>query len=118
MPKIKPVAKSFKATLERGGRRMNLAIVPIPFDVAKTWGTRGELPVKDEINESPIRASLLPRGNGAPAQSSRLRRLEADVALAAAGTLVEHLLLSEPGGVCQAGGEGGSGRVRACGEKK
>src|SRR5260370_17007941 len=64
MPKIKPVAKSFKATLERGGRRMNLAMVPIPFDVAKIWGTRGQLPVKGEINGSPIRASLFPRGNG------------------------------------------------------
>ena len=64
MLKIKPVSKSFKATLERGGRRLNLVIVNIPFDVAKIWGKRGQLRVKGEISGFPFRATLFPKGNG------------------------------------------------------
>jgi len=38
-PKSKPVAKSFKATLERIPSRLNWVIIRIPFDVSKIWGT-------------------------------------------------------------------------------
>jgi hypothetical protein len=35
-------------------------IIRIPLDVAKTWGTRGRLKVKGEINGFPFRTSLFP----------------------------------------------------------
>jgi uncharacterized protein DUF1905 len=39
-------------------------IIRIPLDVAKTWGTRGRLKVKGEINGFPFRTSLFPSRNG------------------------------------------------------
>src|SRR5215472_18676419 len=49
-PKSKPIAKSFKATLERMQGNLGWVIVRIPFDVEKVWGVRGQLRVKGEIN--------------------------------------------------------------------
>jgi len=64
-PKPKSVAKSFRATLERIQSRLGWTIIRIPFDVAKLWGTRGQLRVKGEINGFAFRASLFPaRGGG------------------------------------------------------
>lgn len=60
----KPVAKSFQATLERGGGALNWVIVRIPFDVSKIWGKRGQLRVKGEINGSAFRTTLFPTGDG------------------------------------------------------
>jgi hypothetical protein len=59
------VAKTFKATLERIPSRLGWTIIRIPFDVAKIWGTRGQLRVKGEINGFAFRTSLFPaRGGG------------------------------------------------------
>jgi len=59
-----PVAKSFQATLERGGGALNWVIVRIPFDVSKLWGKRGQLRVRGEINGFAFRTSLFPTGDG------------------------------------------------------
>lgn len=60
----KPRAKSFRAPLERSKSSLNWTIVRIPFDVAKTWGPRGQLKVKGEINGFAFRTSLFPTGKG------------------------------------------------------
>lgn len=56
-------SKSFKATLEllRGG--LGWVIARVPFDVAKTWGTRRPK-VKGEINGFPFRTTLFPASAG------------------------------------------------------
>jgi uncharacterized protein YdeI (YjbR/CyaY-like superfamily) len=65
---VKPIPKSsgkaFQARLERSNNRLNWVIVRIPFDVAKIWGTRGQLRVKGAINGFAFRTSLFPMGNG------------------------------------------------------
>src|SRR5512141_2955172 len=55
--------KSFKATLEllRGG--LGWVIARVPFDVAKTWGTRRPK-VRGEINAFPFRTTLFPARSG------------------------------------------------------
>jgi len=58
-------AKSFRAPLERSGSSLNWVIIRIPFDVATTWGRRGQLKVKGEVNGFPFRTSLFPTGKGA-----------------------------------------------------
>ena len=63
-PETKLGAKSFQATLERGRNNLNWVIVPIPFDVAKTWGKRGMIKVKGDINGFAFRTSLFPTGKG------------------------------------------------------
>ena len=60
----KPRAKSFRAPLERSGSSLNWVIIRIPFDVAKTWGRRGQLKVKGEVNGFAFRTSLFPTGKG------------------------------------------------------
>ncbi len=64
MPAASTVSKNFIATLERGGDRLNWVIIRVPLDVARTWGTRGQLRVKGEINGFPFRTSLFPDGKG------------------------------------------------------
>ena len=61
---IYPVAKSFQATLERMRSRLNWTVVHIPFDVAKMWGSRGQLRVIGQINGFAFRTSLFPTGQG------------------------------------------------------
>jgi hypothetical protein len=61
---LKSRAKSFRAPLERSGSSLNWTIIRIPFDVAKTWGSRGQLRVKGEINGFAFRTSLFPTANG------------------------------------------------------
>src|SRR5438270_5555405 len=57
----KPVAKPFKATLERLQNKFGgWTILRIPFSVHKVWGTRGSLRVKGELNGFAFRTSLLP----------------------------------------------------------
>jgi hypothetical protein len=61
----KPIPKTFRATLERIQSRLGWTIIRIPFDVAKVWGTRGQLRVSGEINGFAFRTSLFPaRGGG------------------------------------------------------
>jgi uncharacterized protein YdeI (YjbR/CyaY-like superfamily) len=57
--------KSFEAALEIGNWRLNWVIARVPFDVAKTWGSRGQIRVKGEINGFAFRTSLFPNGGGA-----------------------------------------------------
>jgi uncharacterized protein YdeI (YjbR/CyaY-like superfamily) len=56
--------RKFQATLERSSNRLNWVIARIPFDVAKIWGTRGQLRVKGAINGFAFRTSLFPTGSG------------------------------------------------------
>ncbi len=57
-------AQTFEAVLEKTGDRLNWTIVRIPLDVAKVWGTRGQLKVRGEVNGFPFRTSLFPTGHG------------------------------------------------------
>jgi uncharacterized protein YdeI (YjbR/CyaY-like superfamily) len=63
-PKLKLVAKSFEATLERIPSRLNWVVIRIPFDVSKIWGTRGKVRVKGEINGFAFRAAVFPTAKG------------------------------------------------------
>src|SRR5215472_2801863 len=63
-PKSKPIAKSFKATLERMQGNLGWVIVRIPFNVEKVWGVCGRLRVKGEINGFAFRTALFPTGRG------------------------------------------------------
>jgi uncharacterized protein YdeI (YjbR/CyaY-like superfamily) len=63
-PKLKPVSKSFNATLERIPSIDNLVLIRIPFDVSKVWGTRGRIRVKGEINGFAFRAAVFPTREG------------------------------------------------------
>jgi uncharacterized protein YdeI (YjbR/CyaY-like superfamily) len=63
-PQPKPVAKSFKASLERMQSNLGWVIVRIPLDVPKVWGVRGMLKVRGEINGFEFRTSLFPTGKG------------------------------------------------------
>ena len=56
--------RKFQATLERSSNRLNWVIARIPFDVAKIWGTRGQLRVKGAINGFAFRTSLFSTGSG------------------------------------------------------
>ena len=60
----KSTARTFEAVLEHSGNSLNWIIIRVPFDVAKTWGTRGQLKVAGEINGFPFRTSLFPTGSG------------------------------------------------------
>lgn len=59
-----PAIKKFRATLERGDSRLGWVIIRIPFDVKRTWGTRGQIRVKGEINGFAFGTSLFPTGTG------------------------------------------------------
>src|ERR1700747_1305027 len=62
---VKPVPKTFRATLELIQSRLGWTIIRIPFDVGKIWGTRGQVRVKGDINGFAFRTSLFPaRGGG------------------------------------------------------
>jgi uncharacterized protein YdeI (YjbR/CyaY-like superfamily) len=70
----KPVAKSFRATLERPPsiwstarewpNKFGWTILRIPFSVHKVWGVRGSVRVKGELNGFAFRTSLFPTQNG------------------------------------------------------
>jgi uncharacterized protein YdeI (YjbR/CyaY-like superfamily) len=87
--------KSFRATLERMRSNLGWVIVWMPFDVYKTWGSRGNFRVKGEIDGFPFRSSLFPtrkgvhfllvnkkmqKGSGAREGSTAEFTLEADTA--------------------------------------
>src|SRR5258706_14680387 len=74
-PKHKPVAKSFKATLERVPSNLGWIVVRIPIDVPKVWGTRARLRANGEINGFAIRTSLFPTGKGfqSPTLNKRIK---------------------------------------------
>jgi uncharacterized protein YdeI (YjbR/CyaY-like superfamily) len=58
-------SKTFKATLERFSTgRLNWIIARVPFNVEKTWQTRGSFKVNVHVNGFDYRTSLFPAGNG------------------------------------------------------
>jgi uncharacterized protein YdeI (YjbR/CyaY-like superfamily) len=57
-------AKTFETVLERLRDRLNWIIARVPLNMAKLWGTRGQIRVKGEINGFPFRTSLFPDGKG------------------------------------------------------
>jgi len=61
---LKTVKKSFRATLERLRSNLGWVIIWIPFNVQKTWGTRGRVRVRGEINGFAFRTSLFPTRKG------------------------------------------------------
>jgi uncharacterized protein YdeI (YjbR/CyaY-like superfamily) len=61
---LKQASKSFRAALERLRSNLGWVVIRIPFDVQKTWGTRGMFRVKGEINGFPFRTSLFPTRKG------------------------------------------------------
>jgi uncharacterized protein YdeI (YjbR/CyaY-like superfamily) len=56
--------KTFSATLRRSGNTLNWVVIQIPFDVPRTWGVRGQLRVRGDINGFAFRTSLFPSGTG------------------------------------------------------
>jgi len=58
------VAKTFKAKLEKLGSRLQWVVIHVPLDVHKTWGARGRLKVRGEINGFSFRTSLFPTRSG------------------------------------------------------
>jgi len=62
--RLKQVRKSFEATLERLRSNLGWVVIRIPFNVQKTWGTRGMFRVKGEINGFAFRTSLFPTRKG------------------------------------------------------
>ncbi len=58
------IAKSFQARLERIDSPLKWVMIRIPFDVVRTWGMRGQVKVKGEINGFAFRTSLFPKKNG------------------------------------------------------
>lgn len=65
MPAAKPDAvKTFESVLERTSDRLRWVIARLPFDAAKTWGKRGQLRIKGEINGFAFSGTLFPVGDG------------------------------------------------------
>ena len=62
MPRF--ASRQFRAALERSGDRLNWVIIRLPFDAAKLWRKRGQIPVKGEINGFVFRTTLFPDGKG------------------------------------------------------
>jgi uncharacterized protein YdeI (YjbR/CyaY-like superfamily) len=60
----KRAVRSFHATLERLRSNLGWVVIRIPFNIQKTWGTRGMFRVKGEINGFPFRTSLFPTRKG------------------------------------------------------
>ena len=63
-PQSRQVSKSFEATLERLRSNLGWVVIRIPFNIQKTWGTRGMFRVKGEINGFAFRTSLFPTRKG------------------------------------------------------
>jgi uncharacterized protein YdeI (YjbR/CyaY-like superfamily) len=59
-----PAAERFEAKLERLRSRLNWIIIHLPFDATQTWGLRGQIKVKGEINGFAFRTSLFPTREG------------------------------------------------------
>lgn len=56
--------QQFEASLVRPAGTGTWTFVQIPFDVVGTYGVRGQIKVKGTVNGVPIRASLMPNGDG------------------------------------------------------
>jgi uncharacterized protein YdeI (YjbR/CyaY-like superfamily) len=60
----KCVRKTFSAVLTRSRNQLNWVVIRIPFDTIKTWGVRGSLRVRGDINGYQFSSSLFPTGDG------------------------------------------------------
>jgi len=56
--------KTFKARIKHEGSALGWKIVDVPFDVKKTFGAAGRVPVCGDVNGFPFRTSLFPRKSG------------------------------------------------------
>ena len=63
-PGTKLGAKSFSAVLERTANNLGWVIIRVPFNVARTWGKRGQLRVQGEINGFAFQSTLFPTRGG------------------------------------------------------
>ena len=57
-------SQRFQVRLEAGGEMDAWVILPVPFDVAEAFGSRGRVSVAGTINGAPFRNSLFPSGSG------------------------------------------------------
>jgi hypothetical protein len=64
MKMVDPERQSFKAKLAAGGEGEAWVVLPIPFDVAARFGSRGRVPVSGSLNGIPFRNSIFPSGDG------------------------------------------------------
>jgi Domain of unknown function (DUF1905)/Bacteriocin-protection, YdeI or OmpD-Associated len=60
----KLAAKSFSAVLERMANNLGWVIIRVPFNVAETWGKRGQQRVQGEINSFAFKSTLFPTRQG------------------------------------------------------
>jgi uncharacterized protein YdeI (YjbR/CyaY-like superfamily) len=60
----KPVVKTYSAPLEQLRSGLGWIVAYLPFDAADTWGSRGRLKVRGEINGFAFRTSLFPTREG------------------------------------------------------
>jgi Domain of unknown function (DUF1905)/Bacteriocin-protection, YdeI or OmpD-Associated len=58
-----PASKRFRATLEKHAGSA-AAMLTVPFDVQKVFGTRARVPVRCTINGFTFRSSIFPTGEG------------------------------------------------------
>ena len=58
-----PTPKRFRIRLERHAGS-SAAMLTVPFDAHKVFGTRARVPVRGTINGYPYRGSIFPMGNG------------------------------------------------------
>jgi uncharacterized protein DUF1905/bacteriocin resistance YdeI/OmpD-like protein len=63
-PASKLAARSFSAVLERTANNLGWVIIRVPFNVAETWGKRGQLRVQGEINGFAFQSTLFPTRGG------------------------------------------------------
>jgi hypothetical protein len=63
-PTPKLATKSFSATLERTASNLGWVIIRVPFNVAETWGKRGQQRVQGEINGFAFKSTLFPTRRG------------------------------------------------------
>jgi hypothetical protein len=55
--------KRFRITLEKH-EHSDAAMMTLPFDAEKVFGTRARVPVRGTINGFPFRSSIFPKGDG------------------------------------------------------
>ena len=56
--------QSFNSTLESLYMGIKVTVIPIPFSVEKTFGTKGKIDVKGTLDGWPIQRTLLSAGDG------------------------------------------------------
>ena len=54
----------FKAILQKPVRQGGWTYINIPFDVEKSYGLKGKVPIRGSIDGVAFRSSLMPYGNG------------------------------------------------------